>query len=83
MEPSTIVIMVFFIVFFVVVLLMFVGATRQMTVAVAMQTKLVSTEDFQRLLDKEESPIVFYTKVAFSGYYYFVTVKQDRICTKS
>ncbi len=61
---------------------MFVAA-KNMSVMMTMQKMSISPEDFRRLLDKEETPIVYYTKVAFGGYYYFATVQQDRICTKS
>ena len=82
MEPGFVFAIVFvaiFAVFFIAVFFI----TRNLSITMGMNVKPVSPEDFQRLLDKEESPTVFYTKVPFNGSYYVATVGQDEICTKS
>ncbi len=82
MEPEMFAVIAFA-VFFLVCFIRFFFTARNLSVTMGLNVTPISTEDFQRLLEKEESPTVFYTKIPFGGYYYFATVGQDRICTRS
>lgn len=59
-------------------------ALRNTTRITVMHTKTIAPDDFLRLIEKEDDPIVYYFVIPVLGFHhYYATIKRDRICTRS